>query len=448
MVAPPLTSMALVAFAGGAALAVPQEPEPARARAREPLLEGVWRSLALGSEGDAEARERAVAALVALGPPVVPALVDVLAGFEPPPRPRTEGARSQAGLLDDAAAWQPLAIAALRWLPEDELLGAVRAKTMGKGVPREQRIAGIRILGGGGTAPAAMLMLESTAEMAEIELARMLVQRPIVDALAAILDRDGSAYGALEERIAELPPRLLPLIAQALAEAGAPRGLELLLGLLQRDRDLDLVLVRSIAELAGKGEVWLEEPRYAYLRRFLDDIEPQMRQAAALALGRVQDLASFEPMIARLEDPDPRVQRAALWSLQAMSGLKLPANPRHWSAWHAAEIDWLERDLARLERRLRSRSSAEVVEAIAELARHRLFRHETAPLVFDSLECADPGIASSACAALEQLRSARAVPALTGALTHKHPAVRAAAASALRALTGKDVARVAAAEGH
>jgi len=173
------------------------------------------------------------------------------------------------------------------------------------------------------------------------------------------------------------------------------------------------------------------------VRARLSDVQPQTVSAAASALGALEDLDSVDLLLDLLEHPERGVRQSAHRGLQAIAGVQLPLDPARWRLWIAEQRAWYEERAAALPGELASSNRMTLVQALGEVAMHRLHRRDLSHEVSLLLERTEPAVRTLACQVLAQLGVADPVPALIPLLEDPDPAVAAAAQGALHTLTGE-----------
>lgn len=175
------------------------------------------------------------------------------------------------------------------------------------------------------------------------------------------------------------------------------------------------------------------------LRKFLDDRDPRLKKEAALALGRLQDLESVEPLMTLLKDKDRGVQGNALWALRKISGLKFPLNYQRWKIWWDRESQETMARKDELLSKLRDGTREELLDAIDKLAGIRLGRKQVLNAFRGLLNHGDPEVRRAVCSALGTINAKEAVPQLIELLDDSSEPVITAAHQALRRITGKNL---------
>ena len=158
-----------------------------------------------------------------------------------------------------------------------------------------------------------------------------------------------------------------------------------------------------------------------------------------LTCGSLDDVKSVEAMIPLLDHQLEHVRSTAWSTLRKLSGLPFGPDAERWTAWHRAEVDWWHQRAPAHLAALDSADRHDVSQAIHELSKRRLFRHETARPIARCLDRGQPDLQLLACAAVSHLGSQTAVPELIEALESPSEPVAHAAEQALRHITGKDL---------
>ena len=175
------------------------------------------------------------------------------------------------------------------------------------------------------------------------------------------------------------------------------------------------------------------------MRVYLESDDPTTLTLAVLACGSLDDVNSVEALIPLLNHPVEHVRSTAAATLRKLTGMPLGGDAERWSAWHRAEIDWWRRQAPAHLAALDSADRHEVSRAVHELAKRRLFRHQTARPIARCLDRRQPDIQLLACAALGHLGSPTAASALITALESPSQPLARAAEQALRRITGEDL---------
>ncbi|MFN0009126.1 MAG: HEAT repeat domain-containing protein [Planctomycetota bacterium] len=380
-----------------------------------------------------------VRSLARLGPAATEELAAIYVGAVEPPHPPENAALAPQDPLDttERPAMQDVVLAALKALPPGEVVAAIRTRAMGT-VPIQVRANGFRALGAVGTTRGLEALLDSAKELSDFELALPGLHEPAADAVASILSGADHGWGELEKRSTKLPPGLERIVVRGIARSGSPRGFAVLMRFLARPGADKAFLFESIDELSLKSAPWIEEHDRAEIRSALESTDPETRCRVAFVLARAQDAASVPAFIEFLDSEDGRLRNAGLWALETMSGFSLPGESARWREWHAEQLKWRAESLPSLRLQVRSSEPTAAFEAIAELCRRPLFRHELGEDIAYPLAQGPTELALAACAGLAELRSLFAVPALVEALRRPEESVREAAGAALRVITGRD----------
>ncbi len=380
--------------------------------------------------GDEPEQERARERLNALGSKEAPAVVALVLN---PPQ-----ALEDLDLANAALRCRELLLDTLERLPGDAVSAAVHAEiTAAEG--DDPLRACIAILGRTGSHEALDSMLECATRLEAPTRDGIRSEETIVEAFARVVRRDERATSRLVRRFPELPGRERALVVASLGSSATSEGLHALVEILARDPELALDALVEIERVTRQG-LWLDENACSILRSSLDQRQDEELRYAILCLGHLGDAESFPRLIQLLDDPLERIRSSSLKSLQAISGVELPADPARWLARYESENRWHEIDLRRLRRELSSRDHSAVIRAIVELSQNSTFRNEIVydlcPLLFHR----DRRIVQAACSALAQIGTLRAAPCLLQLLSDDEDGRFAElGAEALRTLTGLDL---------
>ena len=125
-----------------------------------------------------------------------------------------------------------------------------------------------------------------------------------------------SAMGMLKET----GPAAAPMVAKALADEKDPVA------------RMRLEVVLKMLEPQPKPSGGLP-PHLKHLIDSLAAPDPKVRMEAAAILGRTQDPAAVDPLIATLADADPAVRENAAAALRQISGEMFAVDPDRWKQW-------------------------------------------------------------------------------------------------------------------
>lgn len=261
----------------------------------------------------------------------------------------------------------------------------------------------------------------------------------IVDALAAILARDGLAFGALRSTVVAAPEAFGSVALDALARCGGARALSTLSDLLD-SRRLDAASVLAAMATVGRRCVPpFDEFLLQRLRELSVEEDPRLRSAAMRAAAAVGDEDSLPLQISGLLFEHGDVRSAAGDALEELTGLRFGNDSERWTSWYANETEWWDGEAPAVLERLTDDDTAVAIAALAELVPHRLYRARLARAVAGLLEDESPELRRLACLTLEQLHGRVVAPELVERLSDVDDAVRESAHRCLTTLFGLDL---------
>lgn len=333
-----------------------------------------------------------------------------------------------------------LLLTSLRAWPSEVALDALVAA-----LPREatldDRLSALALAGEVAGPRSVAAVEQLCAGLADQERVHPRLAEELERAFARALERDRRTYDEFTQRLERgVPPAELCLgLVAALGRTGRGRGLALLERLLGHEASLDRAVLAALGRLRPHDDPRAGEAASRVLRRYLDAFDPELRRQAALALGRLRDDEAVPELLALLEDPDRRVQRAASLALGWISSLALGPRAEAWQHWYAREQAWFEAEAGALRADLSAPEPARALAALRILGSHPLHRRELGVEVREQLANEEPLVAVAACATLARLDDVGAVAPLVEMLEDEREAVRAAARLALTSLTGRDL---------
>jgi len=226
----------------------------------------------------------------------------------------------------------------------------------------------------------------------------------------------------------------------AAAERGDPAGLELLAWVATFDlAGHELEVARALLQLAPRARSGDERKPLADLCVLLETSDSACVQIASQALSRARVEAAVPYWIELLSSASRAVRERAQRSLEAVSGMALGSGPERWLRWHESELAWFELQAPRVLAELGDEDETKVLAAMREIAGRHLFRDELADALIVALDRPESDVRICACRTLAGLGSPLAVKPLVALLEDENQAVRSAALSALRALTGLEL---------
>jgi HEAT repeat protein len=243
----------------------------------------------------------------------------------------------------------------------------------------------------------------------------------------------------LADEFPATPPGLFASVLRSISSVRTQVGFEALSGLLHAVPAADALVLGEMGRFGGSLPLPVEERLLSRVRTCLESEDPTTLTLAMLACGSMDDVNSVGALIPRLNHPLEHVRSTAWATLRKLSGLPLGPDAERWTAWHHDAVEWWRKRAPAHLAALDSADRHAVSEAIHELAKRSLFRHETARPIARCLDRRQTDLQLLACAALGHLGSETAVPELIGALESPSQPVARAAEQALRRITGKDL---------
>jgi len=304
---------------------------------------------------------------------------------------------------------------------------------------RDERLVALRILARVGRANELVLAAKIAEPPAGQSEADTSLRTVFEDVVRSVLSRDRRGYSVIKQQILQCHSAIASSIVRAVSDVGTPAGMLTLADLLGYEARLDKLLLVHIGLMAQKVPHPIDSRVLDTIRPFLESEDFEVSREAVLAVGRLEDFDSIEPLIGLLESEDSHIAEAAHWSLMEVTGLNFEPSPERWRFWLQTERHWLENDAPALYERLHSRDAGEVFSALNELSRRRFHRDEIAKEIEQLLWHESPATRRLACLALGQLGAPTAMPALVDTLGDPEPTVSRNAWLALRAITGRDL---------
>ncbi|MBL8842823.1 MAG: hypothetical protein JNL90_14995 [Planctomycetes bacterium] len=263
----------------------------------------------------------------------------------------------------------------------------------------------------------------------------LLVGHPIVvgtlrHCVAAVVAAEPEALRDVEALLLAAPLPFATALLDAVELRRADEARRFALRLLGRRGDLDALLIARLDAAPPRDR--REHERCAdALRDRCGAPEREVRRAATRWLRRDATPATAHVLIERLADPDARTAELALAALRAIGGVTLSAEPNEWEAWLAAESEWRREEGARCLELLETGSDAQLLAALATLARKRLHADAFAAPIGALLRHPRGEIRLAACEALARLDSLACLEELAAVVDDPDPRVAARATRSL-----------------
>lgn len=364
---------------------------------------------------DALAHKDAPARLRAAGVTILPAMLDALARG-----PAGDEARRR--LLDGFAAFEPKAV-----------LAAVKPSLSDRH-PTATRVAAMQAIAASPTADALTSLYAACARNAGFSITHEFER-----AVAAIFRAAPDAVHTTTRGWRHVPPHLRGNVLHALGDAATRPGLDWLAEQLWYQTKHEPIVLAGIARLAPLAREEQAAEIAGQLRDRLDPAEPNLCQAASLAVAAFRDAESVPQLIALLSAETRGVRENALWALRRITGRSFGSNPAQWQTWFDAETAWLETKAATVFETFEGEDPEAISTGLRELAAHALFRDALTDEIRALLWHEHTEVMTLACSTLAHLGSRRAIAPLIDALDAEDEIRVKAAHEALRALTGCDL---------
>jgi HEAT repeat protein len=259
-------------------------------------------------------------------------------------------------------------------------------------------------------------------------------------AIESILRREPLGIRVLADEFPVLHPSLVSPTLRAIGRCDTLAALSVLIGLLESVPGTDVLILNEVARLGRQAPKPVEERLGEGVLAFLSSVDRATLTEAARAAGTLESHAAVSALIALLEHEALGVRDAAHRSLLQITGTRLDRDPETWRLWHEREQRWWNVEARARLAAAHSSLPSEASSAILELSHHTLFRHEIADALGASLNRSETDLVRMSCAALGQLGSWRALPALIEMLGgSSEPETAQAAHRALVRITGRDL---------
>ncbi|MDA1265499.1 MAG: hypothetical protein O2816_10520 [Planctomycetota bacterium] len=371
------------------------------------------------------------AGLAEVAPDSVPTLVRILVersvpGLDDGEQPQTLSG-PQLELIMQALAGADPAV----------LLAEIPALVVQEESTPEQRAAAVRLVALAGDSDQLVQVLNLTANPDEVRYGSALHAALDWSLLRCLQQAPNQTQRALKARVGLLVDHQAVACARALAEAGSPVGLEVLLPIARRFPGVRTEVLAHARRLGSSGRADLDQEWAEFLIGFLHADEGNLARAAALTLGSFDHPSGVGALVAGLGSSV--LASESHWALQRLTGLRMPLDPARWNRWFAGEERFFHADYDQNRNALHGRDAARAVAAIRELSRHRYRRHEIARELALALRDAPSERRRMLCNALEAVGSLEGSAALIDALEDTDPTTSSAAYRALRTITGFDL---------
>lgn len=263
----------------------------------------------------------------------------------------------------------------------------------------------------------------------------LLVGHPVVvgtlrHCVAAVVAAEPEALREVEPLLLAAPLPFATALLDAVELRRADEARRFALRLLGRRGDLDALLIARLDASPPRDR--REHERCAdALRDRCRAPEREVRRAATRWLRRDATPATALALIERLADPDARTAELALAALRTIGGVTLPPDAAEWEEWLVAESEWRREEGARCLELLEIGGDAQLLTALATLARKRLHADAFAAPIGALLRHPRGEIRLAACDALARLDSLACLDELAAVVDDPDPRVAARATRSL-----------------
>ena len=351
--------------------------------------------------------------LVAVGPGAIPSLFDIHAGQDFGPW-KAEG----AGLDFERGPEQGARLAglALASLPGPRVVAFLNGRVRTKD-PAPARLATLGLYSALGAGDELSRCLDLVASFSEEERLRdVAIRRRLPADLAALFENAPSAALEAASSFADIDEGARGIVVEAFFLMEHPVGLDALPVLLGKDAKLDVRVVGRLSELGHLYPWRLYDDHAVLARDLLKQSSWTARRAACVLAANWHQHRLFPQLVALFEnDPQPAVQRSALWALHELSRTKLDLDAKGWMGWYGTQRHTWDEEVDRLADDLRSGEPGVVTEAMRRLSQFPLHRHEAAELIVSVLP-RHLALADTFASVLIELDSRHVVPQLVDAL--------------------------------
>ncbi|HEX6885170.1 MAG TPA: hypothetical protein VF530_17480 [Planctomycetota bacterium] len=325
-------------------------------------------------------------------------------------------------------------LAALAQMSPEQVLGflASLARPL---APEPRRLAGLDLLARfGGSADLRLVFELGSPSEADAPPSPEL-QRALEAALAGILSREPGAARALADSFTRVPPAHQAAIVAVLAPRPGREALAALADLLGRASvETDALILYAIGTTARSQAPASDLAALERVRLYLAHPDARLVVLASTAAAALQDAGGVPDLIVLLEDGRANVRGAVHGSLQALTGVRLPAEADAWLAWLDEGLAWWNDRSDDCRAVIVSGDPQDAATAIHEVARQRLFVHEVAPLLALAARRPEPDLARSALRALSALPEPFARATLRALVAQADPELAEHARQALEGL--------------
>lgn len=303
------------------------------------------------------------------------------------------------------------------------------------------RVAALRILGEMGRKEDLDLMNRLGRPPEGRSIVKKPVREAFADAFGRMLARDPAGMrGRLGVEFKRLHPSFAAPVVATIGRDPSFAGLRTLTGLLGTIPGTDAFVLVEIGRLGELLPHPLEPAVLDAVRPYLAGDDPRLLVEACATVGRLEDRDAVPPLTLLLQHRDANVRRTACEALVEITGKRLDAQPEEWEEWYRKSLHWWTRVAPGQFRTLRSGTPAEVTRVVFELSKKHYHRHLLTEPLAPLLKRSEPDLVVLTCAALGQLASPGAIPALTDCLAeHPDEEAKTAAWRALRRVTNRSL---------
>lgn len=349
-------------------------------------------------------QETCVRALVRLGEPGIPALLDILSARR---IPETVEQDAPMILSEPQAA---LVLSALQRLPRAAVRSELEARLSQVPVDAGIAMAAVQCLGEIGTRGELLRMLLLVPVREDGSLARE-TRSLATPSVVRYLKRESSAWSQAEQSMHALQEGRARILAEALGETREARALPALMACARSQTALAPLCVALVRKLPRA----LDAEAARWMSGQLAFAQPEYARILCAGISWLDDGASLAALVDALGSESPKVRDAALSSLREVSGLSMPPEAAAWRSWLDGQQAWVETRLPAIAEAVRGEDLEAALAGIRECAGRRTWKSDVAAALLPAMNRTEGPLSTLAVEMLVPLGAAAVCPLLDAA---------------------------------